>query len=178
MVGRRQRDGLQGSNRRREEHHRIHILANIKITINSKLGDSECYPIGKGELDPSSPLHRQSLNLLSLIHQLPSPSLSHTPEADLTSLLSQLQSQSSTIQETQTNSLLSRKKLAEQTREFKKQSNEFQLENLKPLLKSYQTEIDELTKRSKSAESGFLGVLNKLGNVKDPLRCLEVALVS
>lgn len=68
--------------------------------------------------------------------------------------------------------------MAEQTREFKKQSNEFQLENLKPLLKSYQTEIDELTKRSKSAESGFLGVLNKLGNVKDPLRCLEVALVS
>ncbi|CAO1632712.1 unnamed protein product [Sympodiomycopsis kandeliae] len=76
----------------------------------------------------------------------------------------------------QTNSLTSRKKLAEQTREFKKLKDEEKLESYKRLLKAYQAEIDELTKRSRDAEGGVAKVHDKLKGVPDPHLVLEKVL--
>lgn len=42
---------------------------------------------------------------------------------------------------------------------------------------AYQTEIDNLTKRSKSAESAFLNLYKVLADAPDPYPLLEVAVV-
>ncbi|PWN22515.1 hypothetical protein BCV69DRAFT_281500 [Microstroma glucosiphilum] len=76
----------------------------------------------------------------------------------------------------QTSSLASRKKLADQTREFKKLPEEKKVEGFKPLLKSYQVEIDELTKRAKDAEGGLRRVEERLRDVVDPVVVLEKVL--
>jgi Zn-dependent oligopeptidase len=47
--------------------------------------------------------------------------------------------------------------------EFKKISDEDKVTAFKTLLKSYQTEIDALTKRSKTAENAFLNVYKVIG---------------
>lgn len=46
-----------------------------------------------------------------------------------------------------------------------------------PLL-AYQTEIDSLTKRSKTAENAFLNVYKVLAEAPDPYPLLEAAVVS
>ena len=43
---------------------------------------------------------------------------------------------------------------------------------------AYQTEIDNLTKRSKSAENAFLNVYKVLAEAPDPYPLLEAAVVS
>lgn len=43
---------------------------------------------------------------------------------------------------------------------------------------AYQTEIDSLTKRSKSAENAFLNVYKVLAEAPDPYPLLEAAVVS
>lgn len=50
----------------------------------------------------------------------------------------------------------SRKKLVELSREFKKSSSEDIRKKAAPLLKSFQGEIDALSRRSQAAESAFL----------------------
>ena len=75
--------------------------------------------------------------------------------------------------ESQKEALISRKKLAEQTREFKKLATSEQPEASKPLLKAYQTEIDMLTKRAKAAESAVLTLRDQLQNATDPYPILE-----
>ena len=80
--------------------------------------------------------------------------------------------------------------------EFKKISDEEKLTAFKGLLKgaplsrristlwltlqyvAYQTEIDNLTKRSKSAENAFLNVYKVLAEAPDPYPLLEAAVVS
>lgn len=52
------------------------------------------------------------------------------------------------------------------------------MEGFKPLLKSYQVEIDELTKRAKDAEGGLRRVEERLRDVVDPVEVLEKVLVS
>lgn len=109
------------------------------------------------------------------------PYLSHPPlppDLSLPSLLLSLRPISTSLLSSQKTSLQARKALADQTREFKKQPASDQLESFKPLLKSYQAEIDSLTKRSKASENAFFDVLEKLEGVRDPLRALEVVLVS
>lgn len=95
---------------------------------------------------------------------------------DLTSLQSLLHSLVEPLTALQTNSLTSRKKLAEQTREFKKLKDEEKLESYKPLLKAYQSEIDDLTKRSRDAEGGVRKCEEKLRGVMDPYVVLEKVL--
>lgn len=46
-----------------------------------------------------------------------------------------------------------------------------------PLHAAYQTEIDNLTKRSKAAESAFLSVYKVLADAPDPYPLLEAAVV-
>uniref|UniRef100_A0A667XWI6 Protein CASP n=1 Tax=Myripristis murdjan TaxID=586833 RepID=A0A667XWI6_9TELE len=69
----------------------------------------------------------------------------------------------------------SRKKLIDLSREFKKNTPEDLRKQVAPLLKSFQGEIDALSKRSKEAEAAFLNVYKKLIDVPDPVPVLELA---
>jgi homeobox protein cut-like len=69
----------------------------------------------------------------------------------------------------------SRKKLVELSREFKKNTPEDVRKLVAPLLKSFQSEIDSLSKRSKNAEALFLMVYKRLTELPDPVSVLEYA---
>uniref|UniRef100_A0A8C6WKW4 Homeobox protein cut-like n=1 Tax=Neogobius melanostomus TaxID=47308 RepID=A0A8C6WKW4_9GOBI len=69
----------------------------------------------------------------------------------------------------------SRKKLIDLSRDFKKNTPEDFRKQVAPLLKSFQGEIDALSKRSKEAEAAFLNVYKKIIDVPDPLPVLELA---
>uniref|UniRef100_A0A674C7C0 Protein CASP n=1 Tax=Salmo trutta TaxID=8032 RepID=A0A674C7C0_SALTR len=68
----------------------------------------------------------------------------------------------------------SRKKLIDQSRDFKKNTPEDVRKQVAPLLKSFQGEIDALSKRSKEAEGSFLNVYKTLIDVPDPAPALEL----
>ncbi|KAF8348313.1 CASP C terminal-domain-containing protein [Amanita rubescens] len=86
-----------------------------------------------------------------------------------------LDSQSIEIVDNQKESVLSRKTLLEQTKEFKKISDAEKLVAFKGLLKAYQIEIDNLTKRSKASENAFLNAYKILAEAPDPYPLLEAA---
>ncbi len=75
--------------------------------------------------------------------------------------------------ENQKESLSSRRKLAEETQKFKKQPADIQW---KTLLKSYQQEIDQITKRGKFAETCFLNLYKVLSEAPDPSPLIKTAL--
>ncbi|KAK4054374.1 hypothetical protein OIO90_003607 [Microbotryomycetes sp. JL221] len=79
------------------------------------------------------------------------------------------------IVENQKENMVGRKKLAEQTREFKKVPDESKGPAFKTLLKAYQGEIDNLTRRSKVAESAFLNLYKLLAEAPDPFPLLDAA---
>ncbi|BGP56100.1 hypothetical protein JCM8202v2_003711 [Rhodotorula sphaerocarpa] len=60
-------------------------------------------------------------------------------------------------------------------KEFKKVPDEEKGPAFKTLLKAYQTEIDNLTRRSKVAESAFLNVYKLLAEAPDPFPLLDAA---
>lgn len=105
-----------------------------------------------------------------------SAALSIWRDINLVDLQQQLSTTAPELFEAQKAAVSNRKKLADQTREFKKQPDANKLESFKPLLKAYQTEIDTLTKRSKAAENAFLNVHSALTNAPDPYPLLEVTL--
>ncbi|KAJ2601340.1 hypothetical protein EV177_006998, partial [Coemansia sp. RSA 1804] len=74
----------------------------------------------------------------------------------LTAFLQELDGTSLEIIDNQKTSLQERRKLAEKTKEFRTLDDTLKLEEFKPLLRAYQNEIDNLTKRMKYAENGFL----------------------
>ncbi|KAH0827413.1 CASP C terminal-domain-containing protein [Lanmaoa asiatica] len=102
-----------------------------------------------------------------------------------------LDAQGIEVVENQKENVLSRKGLAERTKEFKKIPDDEKLNSFKGLLKgtltlpspttnhpvpfhiAYQQEIDNLTKRSKVAESAFLNVYKVLAEAPDPYPLLE-----
>ncbi|SPO26040.1 related to Cutl1 or CASP protein [Ustilago trichophora] len=105
-----------------------------------------------------------------------SAALSIWRDINLSDLQRQLNGTAPELLEAQKAAVANRKKLADQTREFKKQPDSNKLESFKPLLKAYQTEIDTLTKRSKAAENAFLNVHSALTAAPDPYPFLEVTL--
>ncbi|KAI9288837.1 CASP C terminal-domain-containing protein [Umbelopsis sp. AD052] len=104
-----------------------------------------------------------------------SSAISFWKNANLSSLQNELDQQGLEIVEKQKDGLISRKKLAEQTRDFKKLTDEEKLQQIKGLLKSYQTEIDSLTKRTKYSENSFLSIYKLLADAPDPTPFLEAA---
>ncbi|KAG4992030.1 hypothetical protein JHK87_025487 [Glycine soja] len=76
------------------------------------------------------------------------------------------------IAENQENSQRNRRKLAENTRDFKKASPEDKLSLFNSLLKGYQEEVDNLTKRAKFGENAFLNIYQKLYEAPDPYPAL------
>ncbi|SNX84626.1 related to Cutl1 or CASP protein [Melanopsichium pennsylvanicum] len=105
-----------------------------------------------------------------------SAALSIWRDINLVDLQQQLNTIAPELVESQKAAVSNRKKLADQTREFKKQPDSNKLESFKLLLKAYQAEIDTLTKRSKTAENAFLNVHSALTTAPDPYPFLEVTL--
>ncbi|KAH7911987.1 CASP C terminal-domain-containing protein [Hygrophoropsis aurantiaca] len=96
-------------------------------------------------------------------------------EINLLELQKTLDAQGIEIVENQKENVVGRKALAEKTKEFKKIPDDEKLNSFKGLLKSYQTEIDNLTKRAKVSESAFLSVYKVLAEAPDPYPLLEAA---
>ncbi|KAK9105631.1 hypothetical protein Scep_022475 [Stephania cephalantha] len=76
------------------------------------------------------------------------------------------------IAENQENSQKNRRKLAESTRDFRKASADEKLNLFNSLLKAYQDEVDNLTKRAKFGENAFLNIYQKLYEAPDPYPAL------
>jgi len=94
-------------------------------------------------------------------------------QINLVELQKTLDEQGLKIINNQKESLASRKQLAEQTRDFKKLPNDEKLAKFKFLLKAYQNEIDNITKRSKVSETAFLNVYKLLLEAPDPSALLS-----
>ncbi|GBE81022.1 CASP C terminal-domain-containing protein [Sparassis latifolia] len=105
-----------------------------------------------------------------------SGALSTWKDINLSELQKTLDAQGVELVENQRESVVGRKALADRTKEFKKTSDDEKLNVFKGLLKAYQTEIDSLTKRSKSAENAFLNVYKVLAEAPDPYPLLEAAI--
>ncbi|XP_078155423.1 protein CASP [Carex rostrata] len=91
---------------------------------------------------------------------------------DLEKERSGLDEQGLKIAENQETSQKNRRKLAESTRDFKKASAEDKLGLFNSLLRSYQEEVDNLTKRAKFGENAFLNIYQKLYEAPDPYPAL------
>ncbi|XP_077350356.1 cut-like homeobox 1b isoform X2 [Festucalex cinctus] len=94
---------------------------------------------------------------------------------DLQQLQKELDATATQLANRQDESEQSRKKLIDLSREFKKNTPEEFRKQVAPLLKSFQGEIDALSKRSKEAEAAFLNVYKKIIDVPDPVPVLELA---
>ncbi|XP_051935132.1 cut-like homeobox 1b isoform X4 [Hippocampus zosterae] len=94
---------------------------------------------------------------------------------DLQQLQKELDATATQLANRQDESDQSRKKLIDLSREFKKNTPEDFRKQVAPLLKSFQGEIDALSKRSKEAEAAFLNVYKKIIDVPDPVPVLELA---
>jgi len=68
-----------------------------------------------------------------------------------------------------------RKTLSQETKAFKKLKDAEKLTRFAKLLKSYQDEVDALTKRSLSSETSFLELYNELREAPDPSLSLDAA---
>ncbi|XP_009408262.2 protein CASP isoform X1 [Musa acuminata AAA Group] len=93
-------------------------------------------------------------------------------EFDLEKERSGLDEQGLKIAENQEVSQKNRRKLAESTRDFKKASKDEKLSLFNSLLKNYQEEVDNLTKRAKFGENAFLNIYQKLYEAPDPYPAL------
>ena len=69
----------------------------------------------------------------------------------------------------------SRKVLAERTKSFRREGVADKLKKIGSLLRSYQEEIDSLTRRGRFAESAFLSLYKELYEAPDPQHSLQSA---
>ncbi|KAM9320813.1 protein CASP isoform 2-T2 [Gastrophryne carolinensis] len=93
---------------------------------------------------------------------------------DLQQLQRELDATATVLANRQDESEQSRKRLIDQSREFKKSTPEDLRKQVAPLLKSFQVEIDALSKRSKESEAAFLNVYKRLIDVPDPVPVLDL----
>jgi len=74
----------------------------------------------------------------------------------------------STVEEIQGQSLAAKKKLADDTKNFKKLPDAEKITELPVLLRGYQAEVDALTKRAKFSEAAFNELLKSLRDCPEP----------
>lgn len=94
-------------------------------------------------------------------------------EFDLHNTQQQIDETATQVTAKQDESDLSKKKLVELSKEFKKNTSEETRKQVAPLLKNFQLEIDNLNKRSKFAETAFLNVYKNIIEIVDPVPSLE-----
>ncbi|KAF9049982.1 CASP C terminal-domain-containing protein [Panaeolus papilionaceus] len=104
-----------------------------------------------------------------------SAALATWKDINLSELQKTLDKQGVELVDNQKESVVGRKALAEKTKDFKKIPDEEKINSFKGLLKAYQTEIDNLTKRSKASDNAFLHVYKVLAEAPDPYPLLEAA---
>lgn len=92
---------------------------------------------------------------------------------DLDSKRLVLDTQGNAMKTEKDNSLKSRKKLAETTKNFRKLPDGDKVHGMGGLLRAYQEEIDSLTKRAKYAENAFFMLYKGLFAAPDPVPSLE-----
>ncbi|KAH9935535.1 CASP C terminal-domain-containing protein [Fomitopsis serialis] len=112
---------------------------------------------------------------MTAVEQNFSGALATWKDINLSELQKTLDAQGIELVDNQKESVVGRKALADRTKDFKKIPEEEKLTAFKTLLKAYQTEIDSLTKRSKTAENAFLNVYKVLAEAPDPYPLLEAA---
>ncbi|KAL8948662.1 MAG: hypothetical protein Q9222_005173 [Ikaeria aurantiellina] len=94
---------------------------------------------------------------------------------NLTKLIPDLDTTASDIVSHQRDALLSRKDLAQKTKDFRKLDDAAKLTEFKALLKSYQTFIDLLTSHGKTTSSAFLQLYSSISEAPDPYPLLEAS---
>ncbi|KAM0799670.1 CASP C terminal-domain-containing protein [Usnea florida] len=94
---------------------------------------------------------------------------------DLTKLVPELDSTATDIVTHQRDALLSRKDLAQKTKDFRKLDDAAKLGEFKGLLKAYQTFIDLLTSHGKTTSSAFLQIYSSVSEAPDPYPLLEAS---
>ncbi|KAI4090067.1 MAG: hypothetical protein LQ344_004997 [Seirophora lacunosa] len=94
---------------------------------------------------------------------------------NLTKLVPELDTTASDIVTHQRDALLSRKDLAQKTKDFRKLDDAAKLAEFKSLLKSYQTFIDLLTNHGKATSSAFLQIYSSISEAPDPYPLLEAS---
>ncbi|KAF9529197.1 CASP C terminal-domain-containing protein [Crepidotus variabilis] len=104
-----------------------------------------------------------------------SAALSTWKDINLSELQKTLDTQGIELVDNQKESVVGRKALAEKTKDFKKLPEDEKVNAFKGLLKAYQTEIDNLTKRSKASDNAFLHVYKLIAEAPDPYPLLEAA---
>ncbi|XP_071766084.2 homeobox protein cut-like 1 [Centroberyx gerrardi] len=92
---------------------------------------------------------------------------------DLQQLQKDLDATATALANRQDESEQARKKLIDQSREFKKNTPEDLRKQVAPLLKGFQAEIDAVSIRSKESEAAFLNVYKRLIDAPDPMPVLE-----
>ncbi|CDK25576.1 unnamed protein product [Kuraishia capsulata CBS 1993] len=95
---------------------------------------------------------------------------------DLPSLQKKMDTNALEIEEFQSQSVVNRKDLAAKTKSFKKLEEPEKLSQINPLLKAYQKEIDNLTKKNKEIENIFYQVYKSVAEAPDPKPLLGVSL--
>lgn len=85
----------------------------------------------------------------------------------------QLDADAETIRTNQQELVASKKELAAKTKQFKRLPDEDKLAEVRPLLKLYQNEIDNLTKKSKFVENTFFNLYKDFSEAPDPKPLLE-----
>ncbi|KIW04973.1 uncharacterized protein PV09_04135 [Verruconis gallopava] len=95
---------------------------------------------------------------------------------DLTTLIPKLDTAASDLVAHQRDSLVQRKDLAQKTKDFRKLDDAGKLNDIKALLKAYQTYIDLITNQSKAIHSAFLQVYTPLSEAPDPYPLLEASI--
>ncbi|KAJ8402222.1 hypothetical protein AAFF_G00370870, partial [Aldrovandia affinis] len=119
---------------------------------------------GPGTSPPTEPLA-----LAARAHCLPPASCSGPFRSARASrsheLARELDATATALANRQDESEQSRKRLIDQSREFKKNTPEDLRKQVAPLLKGFQAEIDALSKRSKESEAAFLNVYKRLIDV-------------
>lgn len=125
--------------------------------------------VSDGGVEIDMPQRLPSFNSASPIVRV----LTFWRDFDLEAWRVKLDEQGLKIGDNQENSLKNRRKLAESTRDFKKASNDEKAKAFPALLKGYQEEVDNLTKRAKFGENAFLNIYQKLYEAPDPVPALS-----
>ncbi|KAF1998363.1 hypothetical protein P154DRAFT_621728 [Amniculicola lignicola CBS 123094] len=97
---------------------------------------------------------------------------------DLTSLIPQLDTVASDIVAHQRDTLTQRKDLAQKTKDFRKLDDAAKLNDIKTLLKSYQSFIDLISNQSKTVQAAFFQIYSPLSEAPDPYPLLEASVDS
>ncbi|KAF2466386.1 uncharacterized protein BDR25DRAFT_306193 [Lindgomyces ingoldianus] len=97
---------------------------------------------------------------------------------DLTSLIPQLDTVASDLVAHQRDALTQRKDLAQKTKDFRKLDDASKLNDIKALLKSYQSFIDLISNQSKSVQAAFFQIYSPLSEAPDPYPLLEASVDS